>query len=85
MGLEIGIVRIEDYNSNWQNKFEEEKKNLREIFKDTAVTIEHIGSTSIEGMSAKSIIDIAVGVNKLNDFKKVRNVIPISSLNIFLK
>ena len=73
MGLKMGTVRIEEYNSDWQKEFEKEKENLKEIFKDVAVTIEHIGSTSIEGILAKPIIDIAVGVNELNDFEKVRN------------
>jgi len=73
MGLKMGTVRIEEYNSNWQKEFEEEKKNLKEIFEDIAITIEHIGSTSIEGISAKPIIDIAVGIDKLNNFEKVRN------------
>jgi len=60
---------------NWKNQFEEEKKNLEEIFKDIAITIEHIGSTSIEELSAKPIIDIAIGVSKLENFEKVRNKI----------
>lgn len=75
MGLKKGTVIIEEYNTNWKNQFEEEKKNLEEIFGDIAITIEHIGSTSIEGISAKPIIDIAIGVNKLDDFEKVRNEI----------
>ena len=73
MGLKMGTVRLENYNSSWKNEFEEEKKNLKEIFKDTAIAIEHIGSTSIDGISAKPIIDIAVGINKLDDFEKVKN------------
>jgi len=75
MGLKKGTVIVEEYNSNWKNQFEEEKKNLEEIFGDIAITIEHIGSTSIEEISAKPIIDIAIGVNKLDDFEKVSNKI----------
>jgi len=75
MGLKKGTVIIEEYNLNWKNQFEEEKKNLEEIFKDIAITIEHIGSTSIEELSAKPIIDIAIGVSKLENFEKVRNKI----------
>ena len=72
MGLKTGTVRIEEYNNNWPKEYEEEKKNLKGIFKDVAITIEHVGSTSIEGLSAKPIIDIAVSVNKLIDFERVR-------------
>ena len=67
MGLKIGTVKLEKYNSKWQEMFESEKKILGEIFKGLEVKIEHIGSTSIEGIFAKPIIDIAIGLNKLCD------------------
>lgn len=72
MGLKIGTVQLEKYDSKWKEMFNEEKENLKAIFKDLAVEIEHIGSTSIEGLTSKPIIDIAVGVNKLEDFVKVK-------------
>lgn len=37
-----------------------------------AIDIQHIGSTSVEGLDAKPIIDIAVGLKKLSDFEKIR-------------
>ena len=73
MGLKVGTVRIEKYNSNWENEFLKEKEILSKIFGDLAIEIEHIGSTAVKGLSAKPIIDIAVGVNKLVDFEKVKN------------
>ena len=54
--------------------FEEEKINLEKIFSDKHISIEHVGSTSIEGLSAKPIIDIQVSINKFSDFEYVRNV-----------
>lgn len=73
MGLKMGTVRLEKYNADWKKEFEEEKNNLKEIFKNVAIDIQHIGSTSIENISAKPIIDIAVGVKSLSDFEKVKN------------
>lgn len=35
------------------------------MFDDRAAAIEHIGSTSVPGLCAKPIVDIAVGVRKL--------------------
>ena len=67
MGLKYGTVCLEKYNSNWKIEFEREKEILRGIFGDYAICIEHVGSTSIPGLSAKPIIDIAVGVNDLRD------------------
>jgi len=48
------------YQPHWKDKFHLENKFLSKIFGDSAIAIEHIGSTSIEGLSAKSIVDIAV-------------------------
>ena len=72
MGLKVGEVRLEQYSIIWKEKFEKEKENLLEMMGDIAITIEHIGSTAIHGLSAKPIIDISVGVNKLSDFEKVK-------------
>jgi GrpB-like predicted nucleotidyltransferase (UPF0157 family) len=57
---------IEDYNSNWLKQFEEEKVKLQEILANKVIAIEHIGSTAVEGLGAKPILDIAIGVNDLN-------------------
>ena len=73
MGLKVGTVRIEKYNLNWKKMFHEEKQTLLKIFGDLAIEIEHVGSTSIEGLSAKPIIDIAIALNNLNDFEKVKD------------
>ena len=59
MGLKVGTVKLEKYNPKWKDMYLEEEKKLKEMFGDLALAIEHIGSTSIEGLSAKPIIDIA--------------------------
>lgn len=74
MGLKVGTVYLESYNKNWKNMFEEEKNNLENIFKDIVLRIEHVGSTSIEGLSAKPIIDIMVVLKSFSDFESVRSV-----------
>lgn len=53
------------YQHQWKDKFNKEKNLLKEVFQEESVLIEHIGSTSIEGLSAKPIIDIAVLVNSI--------------------
>lgn len=68
MGLKKGTVKLEAYNADWIKMYEQEKKNLQDIFKDTALSIEHIGSTSIIGLKAKPIIDISVSVKELKKF-----------------
>ena len=68
MGLEVGTVRLEEYSPKWAELFEDEKDELKGLIGDHAKTIEHVGSTSVPGLKAKPIIDIAVGVDKLNEF-----------------
>lgn len=72
MGLKKGTVKLEKYNPDWKIMFNVERINLKEVFGDLAIDIEHIGSTSVEGLSSKPIIDIAVSVKKLNDFENVK-------------
>ncbi len=74
MGLKVGEVRLEKYNPEWEIDFLQEKSQLAEIFGDIAITIEHVGSTSIPEIIAKPIIDIAVGVEALSDFEQIRPV-----------
>ena len=73
MGLKVGEVKLEKYNEEWEDIFEKEREELVKIFEEKAIIIEHIGSTSVPGLSAKSIIDIAVGVLDLNDFEEIKD------------
>lgn len=73
MGLKVGTVELVKYDSHWKKEYEKEALKLKKIFGEIAISIEHIGSTSIEGLSAKPIIDIAVAVKYLSDFNKVKN------------
>lgn len=61
----IEEVTIEEYNSNWSKEFNEEKIKLQDILNDKVISIEHVGSTSVEGLGAKPILDIAIGVADL--------------------
>lgn len=65
-------VIIEEYNPEWSKMFAKEKQVLSAILPNP-VRIEHIGSTSIEGLGAKPVIDIMIG---LNDFSTVDTLIP---------
>src|SRR5690606_28703356 len=65
------LLPFEVYNSIWKDQFEIIKQGLNEILSDLRVSIEHIGSTSVEGLSAKPIIDIMVGMNRESDLDEV--------------
>ena len=73
MGLVNGKVDLQNDYHNWKKLFLKEENKLREIFNDIALTIEHVGSTSVEGLLAKPIIDILVGVKRIEDVNKIVN------------
>jgi len=54
-----------DYDPQWITNFNNEKQHLLNAIGEIAISIEHIGSTSVIGLSAKPIIDILVEVSDL--------------------
>ncbi len=67
MGLINDKVYLEKNYLKWKQMFRDEKKLLKKIFHNNDLVIEHVGSTSVPGLIAKPIVDILVGVLKLND------------------
>ena len=51
-------VIIVAYDPVWVERFREESNRIASVFGGELLSIHHIGSTSIPGMSAKPIIDI---------------------------
>ncbi len=64
-------VRVVPYDAAWKSSFEEIKKELLAAVGDLAVGIEHIGSTSVEGLCAKPCIDMDLVIAKDADFSAV--------------
>lgn len=57
---------VVSYDSNWVDLFEAERELLRPALEPWLVAdIEHVGSTSVRGMSAKPVIDMIAGVRDL--------------------
>ena len=54
------MVIVEKYTDKWKQDFLDIKSELEQALGDTALRIEHVGSTSVEGLSAKPVIDIDV-------------------------
>lgn len=69
-------VEVVPYNHQWPQIFEEEAGKIKTIMNENVVGIEHMGSTSIPGMSAKPVIDILVEVNSIEkvDLYKVEMI-----------
>lgn len=55
-------IIVVPYDEKWKDEFHGIGSLLRQTFGDIALRIDHIGSTSIVGLDAKSIIDIQISV-----------------------
>lgn len=64
-------VIVVPYSEQWKADFEIIKQHLLPAVKDTIISIEHIGSTSVEGLSAKPIIDIDIVIKDYSVFDTV--------------
>jgi len=58
---------IVDYNPEWPLMYEREKALILGAIGHIIADIEHIGSTSIPWLGAKPIIDIMIGLRRLDD------------------
>ena len=66
-GPEKRAIVIEEYDPAWAARFEQVKASLAEALGPQALRIEHFGSTSVQGLAAKGIIDVLVGVEDVDD------------------
>ena len=53
-------IIVEDYNPEWKLQFEALKNLLQQHLQGLFISIEHVGSTSVEGLAAKPIIDLDI-------------------------
>lgn len=67
IGLKRGTVELVPHQKEWGENAENAVRLLKQILGDTAIDIQHVGSTAIFLIHAKPIIDIAVAVYDLND------------------
>lgn len=62
LGLNRGELYLSPYRDEWPVLFEAEKKIIATAIGNLVNDIQHVGSTAIEGMPAKPILDIAIAV-----------------------
>lgn len=67
LGLERGTVRLEPHQREWSVLFDSEAARLRSALGDLPLAIEHVGSTAVEGLAAKPVLDILVLVGDEDD------------------
>ena len=53
-------VVLENHSEEWAEEFARVKRQLQSMHGETVVDIQHVGSTAIEGIMAKPMLDVAV-------------------------
>ncbi|MBR5265945.1 MAG: GrpB family protein, partial [Clostridia bacterium] len=66
--MKMAKVVVLPYDESWKADFENIKAELDAVLGDLALAIEHVGSTSVEGLSAKPVIDIDVVIRDYSVF-----------------
>lgn len=64
-------VIVTPYNRGWKEDFEKIRREIQEALGDLALDIVHVGSTAVEGMSAKPCIDMDVVIREDADLEPV--------------
>lgn len=60
-------IVLADYDPDWPQQFEKVAAEIDEVLSDDVVLLEHVGSTSVPGLSAKPIIDMLLVVRDSSD------------------
>ena len=58
-----GVIILSEYDSSWPQLFEREAARVRAALGDDVLLLEHVGSTSVQGLAAKPRIDMLLAVN----------------------
>ena len=53
-------IELRDYDPGWPHLFDREAARIRSILGDQVRQLEHVGSTSVPGLAAKPVIDMAL-------------------------
>ncbi len=75
IGLKRGSVELLSHQEEWNKNAENVILELRQLLGNAAADIQHIGSTAIDSIYAKPIIDIVIGVHDLNDISPYKKLL----------
>lgn len=65
-GMNKSELRLVPHDANWEDDFAAESERIKSAVNVSSIRVEHIGSTSIPGIYAKPILDIAVLCDEKN-------------------
>jgi len=65
LGLKRGTVKLVPHKASWHRAYVDEARQIQNTLHIESPSIQHVGSTSIPGILAKPILDIAIRTNSL--------------------
>ena len=65
--VEPQAIVVADYDPAWPERFRHEEEKIRGALGEAALSVEHIGSTSVPGLAAKPIVDVLLVVEDSGD------------------
>ena len=71
MDMQTVKVKVVPYDKTWKSAFEVIKQEIEYTLGDLIIGVEHVGSTSVEGLASKPCIDIDVIIKDYSVFDEV--------------
>ncbi len=72
---ELFPIRLSAHQDCWRDWYQAEAERIRDFLADTEYVISHIGSTAINGIWAKPIVDILLEIPKTTPMEDIKNVL----------
>ena len=80
---ELFPIFLVAHNDRWKDNFNEIKKTLTGLLADRPVVrISHIGSTAVQGIWAKNIVDVMVEIPQSADMKDMAQILKQNGFTI---
>ncbi|MCL1842279.1 MAG: RNA 2',3'-cyclic phosphodiesterase [Defluviitaleaceae bacterium] len=71
-GKKANPIIVESYNPKWPTEFKRIEDFLLPHIGDLVIQIHHVGSTSVEGLAAKPIIDFDIEISDMSSFPQIK-------------
>lgn len=75
LGLKRNTVVLKPYSPKWKIAFQNVKKEIEALLFNYKIVVEHIGSTSIDNMPSKPILDLGIGTASKKDIIEIVNIL----------
>lgn len=76
---ELFPIFLTDHKEEWEVWYEEESSAIKKVLSDVKITrISHIGSTAINGIWAKPIVDILVEIPEECDMDEIKSILVVN-------